>query len=298
MRLWRAVKSLGCGVLREGVYLLPDSDHARTALSLLASEVVAAGGQTHLLEIPTPNEDQAIQFRLMFDRSGEFRELAADIADVQVRVGKLGPVELRKHVKGLRARLSALQAIDYFPGDAASIAATAMARLEESAQDRLSPGEPHARKGAIARADPAAYRRRVWATRRHLWIDRIASAWLIRRFVDPKARFLWIEAPSECPANAVGFDFDGAEFTHVGDKVTFEVLAASFGLDEDVATCRIAALVHCLDIGGVPVPEAPGVERLVMGLKQTSKDDDALFAQGARLFDALHAAYSDDEDPA
>ena len=80
--------------------------------------------------------------------------------------------------------------------------------------------------------------------------------------------------------------------------MTFEVLAASFGLDEDVATCRIAALVHCLDTGGLPVPEAPGVERLVMGLKQTSKDDDALFVQGGKLFDALHASYSSDEEPA
>lgn len=298
MRLWRAVKSLGCGVLREGVYLLPDSEHARSALSVLASEVMAAGGQTHLLEIPTANEEQAAQFRGMFDRSAELGELITDIADVQVRVGKLGPVELRKQVKLLRGRAAALQAIDYFPGEAAEIAAAAMARLEEAVQARLSPGEPHARQGAIARAEPAAYRRRVWATRRDLWIDRIASAWLIQRFIDPKARFVWIDTPSDCPADAVGFDFDGAEFTHVGDKVTFEVLAASFGLDTDVATCRIAALVHCLDVGGLPVPEAPGVERLVMGLKQTSQDDDALFAQGAKLFDALHVSYSHDEDPA
>ena len=139
MRLWRAVKSLGCGVLRDGVYLLPDSEHARSALSVLASEVVAAGGQTHLLEIPTSNEDQAAQFREMFDRWAELGELATDIADVQVRVGKLGMVELRKHVKVLRARTSALQAIDYFPGDAAALTAAAMARLEETRRRAFLP---------------------------------------------------------------------------------------------------------------------------------------------------------------
>ena len=98
------------------------------------------------------------------------------------------------------------------------------------------------------------YRGRLWATRRHIWVDRVACAWLIQRFIDPSARFLWLETPAECPADALGFDFDGATFTHVADRVSFEVLLASFGLDENRGLVRLGAMVHVLDVGGAAAP--------------------------------------------
>jgi hypothetical protein len=96
-------------------------------------------------------------------------------------------------------------------------------------------------------------------------VDRVASAWLIRRFIDPDARFLCLKEPQDCPPEAVGFDFDGAEFTHLGARITFEVLMASFDLDEDRALRRIGALVHYLDVGGIPVPEATGFAAILAG---------------------------------
>ena len=120
----------------------------------------------------------------------------------------------------------------------------------------------------------------------------VASAWLIRRFIDPKARFLWMKKPKDCPKNALGFDFDGAAFTHVEERVTFQVLMASFGLEGDAGLDRLGNLVHYLDVGGVPVAEPAGFETILQGIRSGSKDDDAFLSQVSVVLDHLHAAYS------
>jgi hypothetical protein len=119
----------------------------------------------------------------------------------------------------------------------------------------------------------------------------VASAWLIRRFIDPAARFKWLAKPSDCPKSALGFDFDGAAFTHVGDRVTFETLMASFGLEDDAALARLAALVHQLDVGGEPVPEAVGFEAVLAGARERLDDDDALLAEISTVLDSLYAHF-------
>jgi hypothetical protein len=124
----------------------------------------------------------------------------------------------------------------------------------------------------------------------------MASAWLIRRFIDRKAKFLWLDSPKKYPKTALGFDFDGATFTHVGSRVTFEVLAASFGLDTDPAIARIGTIVHCLDVGGVPVAEAAGIEALLTGLRAAATDDDKLLIEASRIFDGLYRAYRKESD--
>jgi len=125
-----------------------------------------------------------------------------------------------------------------------------------------------------------------------LWIDRLASAWLIKRFIDKEARFKWIDAPRDCPRSAVGFDFDGADFTHVGAKVTFEVLAGSFGLESDPGIAAIGSAVHFLDAGGIPVADARGIETLVRGITQKYRNDDERLTKANGVFDNLYAAYS------
>ncbi len=132
----------------------------------------------------------------------------------------------------------------------------------------LSPGEPHGVAGSIPRRDPTQYQGRHWATRRHLWVDRVACAWLVRRFIDPHATFVWLEDIRQCPDDVLGFDFDGATFTHIGDRVSFEVLLASFGLDEDKGLARLGQMVHVLDIGGTPVAEASGFEAMLAGARE------------------------------
>jgi hypothetical protein len=123
----------------------------------------------------------------------------------------------------------------------------------------------------------------------------MASAWLIRRFIDRDARFLWLEKPEDCPPEALGFDFDGAEFTHTGHLVTFEVLLASFGLEADPALAKLSALVHNLDVGGMPVMEASGIEMILGGIRKRCADDDALLADASKIFDDLYAVYGEGE---
>jgi hypothetical protein len=136
----------------------------------------------------------------------------------------------------------------------------------------------------------AHYQGRVWATRRRPWVDRLASAWLIRRFIDPQARFVWLKSPVDCPKRALGFDFDGAAFTHVGARVTFETLLASFGL-ETPALLRLGVLVHGLDAGGVMPPEAAGVERVLAGMRDVIADDDQLLGAAAGVFEGLWVTF-------
>ena len=186
--------------------------------------------------------------------------------------------------------------IDFYPGQANKQAQAALAGLEGAVQRLFSSNEPRKAKGRIRRLDPMRYQKRVWATRRNPWIDRLASAWLIKRFIDRKARFAWIDKPRDRPRGALGFDFDGADFTHVGNRVTFEVLLASFGLDGDPALIQLAATVHFLDIGGVPVADAKGLEMILKGARDKARSDDELVLAAARVFDHLYSAYQSTEN--
>ena len=132
----------------------------------------------------------------------------------------------------------------------------------------------------------------MWTTRSNLWVDRLASAWLIKRFIDREAKFAWFARPSQRPKSAIGFDFDGAEFTHVRNRVTYEVLVESFGLEQDPALAGIGAAVHFLDIGGIPVADAKGLETMLRGAKEKTKSDDVLLAEAMRIFDLLYSAYA------
>jgi hypothetical protein len=153
----------------------------------------------------------------------------------------------------------------------------------------LEPDEPHAVRSAITPLNIADYKGRVWATRRRPWVDRLACAWLIRRYIDRKARIVWLAKPKDCPAKAIGFDFDGATFSHVGARVTFEVMLATFGLEQP-ALKRIGAIVHYLDAGGVQASEASGMKRLA-GLRDAIDDDDQLVKAAGTVFDALLASF-------
>jgi len=114
---------------------------------------------------------------------------------------------------------------------------------------------------------------------------------LIRRFIDRDARFQWLARPSDCPKRALGFDFDGAAFTHVGDRVTFETLLASFGLEADPALSRLGMMVHTLDVGGDAIAEAKGFESVLAGAHERLADDDALLAEMSLVLDSLYAHY-------
>jgi hypothetical protein len=291
MRIWRALKVSGAASLRDGVYLLPDSPAARTALGSQAAEVQAGGGSAHLLPFPGESPVRHTALVSLFDRTTDYVMLRARVEALQRQMPRKKESEARRVLATLRREIAALVATDFFPGKASVQMEEVLVSAESAFNARFATGEPHAVQRKIARRAPGRYRARTWATRERLWIDRVCSAWLIRRFIDPEAEFKWLKDVKACPKRAVGFDFDGAEFTHAGSMVTFEVLLASFGLEADVGLARLAALVHYLDIGGIPVEEAAGLAAVMSGARATHKDDDSLLEMMAPVLDSFHAAF-------
>jgi hypothetical protein len=297
MRLWRALKGTGCGVLRDGVYVLPAAAPQAGALAEVETAVKAAGGFAMTAELNFKIA-QVESVRGLFDRGKEYGAVVAEIGAARAALPRLGKRKAETLVDRLRRSFEEVAAIDFFPGQAQLQARDALSGLERAARDLHTEGEPRAAKGKLRRLDPAKYRNRVWVTRKNPWVDRLASAWLIRRFIDRKARFRWIDEPKDSPKGALGFDFDGADFTHVGNRVTFEVLLSSFGLDGDPALERLAAIVHFLDVGGIPVDDAKGVEMILKGARDSAHGDDELALAAARVFDHVYSAYQSKESTA
>ncbi len=292
LRVWRALKTLGCGLLRDGVYVLPEA-HAALFESLV-TEVRAHGGQASVLELTTRDETQRAEVLALFDRADAYSQWRKDVHSLAVALPALEETEARRRWRGTTEGLQALRRIDYYPGAAAEQAQAELEALRQALDARFSRGEPVAQTAhGIPGLDVRKFQGKRWATRARPWVDRLACAWLIRRFIDPDARFLWLTDPAgstPAPRGVLGFDYDGARFTHVGSRVSFEVLAASFGLDSDPRLQRIARAVHFLDIGGIPVPEAAGLEAVLSGLREVHVDDDQLTLAASAVFDALHAA--------
>jgi hypothetical protein len=295
MRIWRALHGIGCGVLRDGVYLLPAGASQVSDFVDLESDVKAARGFAMTVELNLKTSAQFNQVRKLFDRTSEYTSLVTQVNAAKKSIARLGQPRANTLAKRLRRSFMEIGETDFYPGQANRQAQDALAGLESTVQRLFSSDEPHQAKGRIRRLDPVRYQGRVWATRKKPWIDRLASAWLIKRFIDRKARFRWIDKPKDRPKGALGFDFDGADFTHVGNRVTFEVLLLSFGLDSDPALNQLAATIHFLDVGGIPVDDARGLETILKGARDKARSDDELVLAAASIFDHLYSAYRSTE---
>jgi hypothetical protein len=293
MRIWRALKASGAGLLRDGAYLLPNAERSREVFEEQGAEIKAAGGLVQLFSLDAASAEQHAELVALFDRAEDYAETIERLDVLKHEVGKLREPEARQRLAGIRREVATILARDFFPGEPRNQVEEALADAEAALNARFAPDEPHASRRKIRSRDRKDYRGRTWATREHLWIDRIASAWLIRRFIDPKAKFLWLRRVKDCPKSAVGFDFDGADFTHVGSKVTFEVLLSSFNLEQDAGLARLGALVHHLDVGGIPIAEGPGFATIMAGARSLQQDDDALLKAITPVLDSLYAGYAD-----
>lgn len=290
VRVWRSLKATAAGTLREGVYVLPCSAPSADALRELANTIVDAGADAHLLELRARDATQEQVFRALFDRSEGYAELLQAAKDARKGMGKATEVDLRKALRRLEQQLQQVQASDFFPGKEGARAAGAVASLRREIERHLSPDEPSPAKADLPSLAIADYQGRTWATRRRPWVDRLATAWLIQRYIDTSPSFIWLANPKKCPRSALGYDFDGATFTHVGELVTFEVVATRFGLDKEPVLARLARLVHTIDVGGMTLDETPGIEMAVRGLQAQHQDDDRLLQAAFGFFDTLHAA--------
>lgn len=290
MRAWRTLKASGAAALRDGVYLLPDLTDAREAFETVERDVLSINGTAYVLRF----SDQEDRFSALFDRSDDYAKLITQVSDAQAELAQENAHQIARQVRKLRKSYGQLAAIDFFPGPPKVRADSALRELETAISRALSSDEPTAQKEQICVLDRRGYRGRTWATRQRPWVDRLACAWLINRFIDPEAQFLWLEKPQDCPADALGFDFDGAQFSHTGLLVSFETLIASFALEEP-GLQRLALVVHYLDVGGSQPAEAAGIERVLAGLRESIPDDNQLTQVAGGIFDGLLTAFASED---
>jgi len=279
IRVWRHFRAAGAVLLRDGVWLLPEFA-TNTGWVDLLEEVREAGGEAESLLCTAVDADQEARFIAAFDRRAEYEKWLDTLKSTALGV---------RAAARLRRELAAIEKIDFFPTEGQSVAREALQRFEQAS----SPNEPKANLAQIPRLDRAEYQGRTWATRARPWVDRLASAWLIHRHIDPAARFVWLAQPGDCPAEALGFDYDAATFSHVGERVSFETLLASFGLEADPALAHMARIIHFLDVGGQPTPEAAGLEAILAGMRASLKDDNDLLAAASQTFDYLYLQYGE-----
>jgi len=284
VKLWRRLRPLGVVALRHAVYALPNTPDGREDLEWVAKEVEAAGGTAVVCEASFLDgiSDAELELR--------FRERAAqgyhDIA-TRARAALGDSPAATSLVRRLRIQLDAEIKRDHFGAAGRAAAEQALNALEAAQQPALT-----ATTGSrVPNKKPSGA---LWVTRAGVFVDRIASAWLIRRFIDRKARFRFVTTTRYSPrGNELRFDMFQAEYTHRGDRCTFEVLLEEFDLMSP-ALRAIAEIVHDIDLKDERYnrPETEGISQLLHGLALAEPNDTKRLSAGAQIFDSLHAQFS------
>jgi hypothetical protein len=288
MRMLRTLESLGAAVMREGVYLLPDTLDNRKALDRLAQYVEQNAGIASVLRVEATSEAQQAQLERYFDRSARYDELTKNILSLRIGFGVADASAIARVLHKQRRDYEAVAALDFFPTEARARTERALADAERDVGDLLYPAP-----GAAAARGDELLQRRTWATRRPLWADRLACAWLIRRFIDSEAKLKWLDKGAACPEAVLGFGFEGARFASGEGRVTFEQMLGHFGLAGHAALGRIGDIVRFLEVRGAPVPEAAGVQTLLQGAVRRAASDDELLREAEKTFDLLYEGYAD-----
>ncbi|MEG0650647.1 MAG: chromate resistance protein [Acinetobacter sp.] len=283
MRVWRSIKNCGAATLRDGVYLLPSA--FANIFDEIAQDHQNEEGKAYIFHAECPEN---IDLFKLFNRDEEYSEFLNQLKMLENELDVNKKSEHLKHIRKLRKSLNHLIQIDYFPQSIQGQSTKALNNLEYKITRLGEIDEPQMSSQMIQTLKAEHFQNKIWATRKRPWIDRLASAWFIQKFVDSSAQFKWLDSPSDCPTDAIGFDFDGAKFTHIDSFVTFEVLMHSFN-QSNFALNKIAEIVHYLDIGGQEPAEAVGFEKVIHGLKTTITNDDQLLTLSNHIFDGLYA---------
>jgi len=289
MRVLRTLESLGCAVVREGVFLLPDTPAARQGLTALTDHIARLNGSAWTLSVSSIDDAQTQQFLGFFDRTHKYKDLIKSVESLKSAFGIADSVQIKRLLNKHKRDYETISTLDFFPSEARDQAARALAEADSAVHALMFPSAE--KKTGNIDTTGKHYFQRTWATRKPLWADQLASAWLIRRFVDAEATLLWLDRTQECPPNAVGFAFTGATFSNSKDKVTFEEILATFKLDKNTALARIGALIHSLNSGETKVAEAAGVQTLLQGAMRRTENEDQLLAEAEMTFDLLYEAY-------
>lgn len=294
VKVRRRLSRLGSIPLKSTVYVLPWSHQAVEDFQWLRREIIDEGGEAILCEAQLIEgiTDAELEEQFRKSREADYASIASDSATELARFKRRKPsdeerVEIEAAVARLRRRLREAAELDFFGSSGRAAAERAIAQLANRASHEM------AARG-VKRGRAPAPNGAVWVTRRDVFVDRIASAWLIRTFIDPFAEFTFVAGTAYKPApGEIRFDMFEAEYTHVGDRCTFEVLLERFGLDGDAALCAVAEIVHDIDVkdGKFARPEASGIEQLLGGIVRGTPTDDARLVSGSAVFASLYESF-------
>lgn len=307
VRIWRKLQKLGAVAIKNSVYVLPATEKAHEDFQWLKQEIESAGGEASVFKAASVEgaTDQEIIAAFRKARDEEFAAIAAEFDGLtgaireQARGKHLSAGRLSAHeseIDKLHAELERIAGNDYF---AAAGHAAAFAAYERCQKELRAAQGPKANASLSetksGKLDVAKYQGRRWVTRRNLHIDRLASAWLIKQFIDKHPRFYFV-GESQTVDGAIPFDMFGAEFTHHGEDCTFETMLKRFGLSENKGLREIAEIVHDIDLKDDKFHrlEAAGLNAIIDGLSKVLRDDRKLLQQTGGVFDGLHALLSKD----
>jgi hypothetical protein len=297
VKIWRRLQALGAVAVKNAVYALPANEQTQEDFEWLLREISEGGGEAMLCEARLIEGLSDQEARALFNRARDedYDAIAKEARSIGAELGEEPPAEKRAEVKGqlkrLKNRFAQVAGIDFFGADRRVPLEGLLAELEDRVAEPASeePLEP-----ASSETDALQNMRgRTWVTRQGVYVDRIASAWLIRRFIDPDARFKFVPAKGYTPApGELRFDMFEAEFTHQGDRCTFEVLLEQAGLD-DRALRAIAEIVHDIDLKDAKYgrEEAAGIASLIAGIARAHPHDEERLTQGIAVFENLYASF-------
>jgi hypothetical protein len=297
VKVWRRLQALGAVTVKNSVYVLPAGEHTQEDFEWTLKEVVEGGGEGMICEARLVDglSDQDIRELFNQARETDYDAIARSARELEATLTGDSTTASRAEAKARLAKLKAEAArvgeIDFFGANGREtvdgLIGALVAQLREDEPMDTSQGETPQTSGT------KALKGRVWVTRQGLHVDRIASAWLIRRFIDPQSRFKFVPAKGYVPqADEVRFDMFEAEFTHEGDRCTFEVLLARLGV-ADPALTTISEIVHDIDLkdGKFGRDETSGIARLIEGIAMLSKDDGQRLDRGVTVFDDLYESF-------
>jgi hypothetical protein len=290
VKVGRRLQGLGAVPVKNSVYVLPRSDEALEDFQWVRREIVAGGGDASVCEARFVEglSDDSVEGLFNAARTTDFEDIAREARGLVAAASRAGRKRKgRETVEApllrLRKRLAAVSEIDFFHAPGRAVVEEILASLEAT----LKPaGEKEESQGRVLPTGSG----RTWVTRTGVRIDRIASAWLIRRFIDPEARFEFVLGETHPPSEGqIRFDMFEGEFTHEGDRCTFEVLVRRFSLAER-ALGPIGEIVHDIDLkdGKFQRPEAAGVDHLIAGIAMRHPSDEARIQEGSAVFEALY----------
>ena len=285
VKIWRKLNALGAVQIKNSIYVLPANEQAQEQFTWMGKETDDQGGESLIIANGNLLNMADSQIAAVFTkaRDEDYRVLGDEI---RATAAEPDSQERNAALRKLEKRLEVIRAIDFFPSGRGA----GLQKMLDEARHALSEAQP-----LIALVDADRYRQKTWVTRANPYVDRLASIWLVTRFIDPAPRIVFLHESEVVPTgpDVVSFDMARADFTHVGGLITFEVLAEAFGLAAQVPA-RMREVIKAIDLEELDTApaEAPGVKRMLDGLVATHADDHARTEQALAFFDTLLASYT------